>query len=358
MDELTGSHDPLRYSYSELAGLFRRLYGKGSGCAGALFETVYRRGHTNVAGHPRYQANPALARRVARDFRLRLPRLSALLEDGPVRKLRLRLADGQQIESVLLPMRNHLTLCLSSQAGCGRGCAFCETARLGLRRNLHAGEIVAQVMAARFLLSAPVTNLVFMGMGEPLDNLEEVLRAVRIAGDPRGLAISRSDICLSTCGQADGIRRLARLAERDRERGGDLRALRLAVSLNAPNDAIRSSLMPVNRQYPMEALKEALREWKRVCARDSLSVEYVLIAGVNDRREHARQLAAWLRELDTAVHLIPCNPRRGAPFARPAPERVAEFFRWLAEEEGQFCLVRAGRGERILAGCGQLGGGR
>ena len=115
--------------------------------------------------------------------------------------------------------------------------------------------------------------------------------------------------------------------------------------------------MPVNRRWPLAELKGALRAWKRVCARDSLSVEYVLLAGVNDRREHALALASWLRELDTAVHLIPCNPRVGSPFARPSGRAVADFFGWLVGA-GQFTLVRAGRGERILAGCGQLGARR
>lgn len=351
--------DPLQFTRERLADRFRLLYGKGSGYAGALFETVHRGGGTDVSAHPRFRANPALARRVAEDFRLALPEVVEQLADGEVRKLRLRLADGEAVESVLLPMRRHLTLCLSSQAGCARGCLYCETGQGGLSRSLDTGEIVAQLLVARFGLGRPVGNLVFMGMGEPLDNLEAVLPAIDIFRDPRGPDIATSDICLSTCGQADGIRRLAQAAAAERGRPGAraLHALRLAVSLNAPDDGLRSSLMPVNRRWPLAELKEALRAWKRVCARDSLSVEYVLLAGVNDRREHALALASWLRELDTAVHLIPCNPRGGSPFARPSGRAVADFFGWLVGA-GQFTLVRAGRGERILAGCGQLGARR
>lgn len=232
------------------------------------------------------------------------------------------------------------------------GCAFCETAQMGYLRSLDAGEIVAQVMVARHVLGEPIANLVFMGMGEPMDNLDNVVRAVRILSDQRGLDIAQSAITVSTVGHVDGIRRLAALAAEPPPAG--LSRLRLAVSLNAPNDSIRSALMPINRQWNMAKLKEALMDFPLARKGDFLFMEYVLLEGVNDRREHALEVAEYLRGLKACVNLIPYNPRLDSPFSRPGREGVARFYHWLMEA-GQYCRVRGTKGDDAMAACGQLG---
>jgi 23S rRNA (adenine2503-C2)-methyltransferase len=268
--------------------------------------------------------------------------------DGELIKFVQGTADGLEIESVVVPMRRAArawkSLCVSSQVGCGRGCAFCETARLGLVRQLSAGEIVGQVVAAKREFQAEIRNVVFMGMGEPLDNFDEVVQAVRVLSDRSGPSIGKSQICISTAGRAEGIRRLAALG---------WRRLNLAISLNAPNDEIRSRIMPINRSEPMAVLREALLAYPlRSC--QFFMIEYVLIPGVNDGREHALEVAEYLRPVKCCVNVIPYNPRPDSPFGAPTEEGVQQFLGWL-QEAGQFCKRRVTKGREHMAACGQLG---
>ncbi len=273
------------------------------------------------------------------------------VRDGDLTKFAQRTRDGYEIESVVVPMRGRhrswYAVCLSTQVGCAMGCVFCETAQIGFRRNLTAGEIVGQVVAARRLLGPRadgLRNVVFMGMGEPFNNFDSVIQAVRVLCDSCGLSIGKPRITISTAGRTEGIRRL-----------GELRWLRLnlAVSLNAPNDDIRSRLMPINRAEPMAALRQALIDYpRRNCG--FIMVEYVLIPGVNDAREHALELAAYLKPIPCCVNVIPYNPRRESPWPAPAEEAVARFLGWL-EEAGQFCKRRITKGRDHMAACGQLG---
>jgi 23S rRNA (adenine2503-C2)-methyltransferase len=249
-------------------------------------------------------------------------------------------------------MRQYKSLCVSSQVGCKMGCTFCETAQMGYLRSLTAGEIVAQVMVARFVLGEPVENIVFMGMGEPMDNLDHVLQAIRILSDQRGLDIAQSSITVSTVGHVDGLRRFARLAAEPPPAG--FSRVRLAVSLNAPNDAIRSRIMPVNRSWNLADLKAALQEVPLHRKGDFLFMEYVLIPGVNDGREHALEVAEYLRGLKACVNLIPYNPRHESPYDRPVPAAVAAFYHWLMDA-GQYCRIRGTKGQGSMAACGQLG---
>jgi 23S rRNA (adenine2503-C2)-methyltransferase len=189
-------------------------------------------------------------------------------------------------------------------------------------------------------------------MGEPMDNLDNVLQAVRILSDQRGLNIGQSSITVSTVGHVDGIRRLAALAAQPPPQG--FSRLRLAVSLNAPNDAIRSRIMPVNRQWPLAELKRALLDFPLARKGDFIFMEYVLIAGVNDTQEHALEVAEYLKGLKACVNLIPYNPRLDSPFARPDKAGTARFFHWLMEA-GQYCRVRGTKGVDSMAACGQLG---
>jgi 23S rRNA (adenine2503-C2)-methyltransferase len=270
------------------------------------------------------------------------------VEDGELTKFVQRTPDGLEIESVLVPMygryRSWKTLCVSSQIGCARGCAFCETAQLGLLRHLSPGEIVGQVVAAQRDFGGAVRNVVFMGMGEPLDNFDAVVQAIRVLTDHDGLSIAKERVTVSTAGRADGIRRLAALR---------WRRLNLAVSLNAPNDEIRARIMPINCAVPMAKLREALLEYPlRKC--QFFMIEYVLLPGLNDAREHADELVAYLRPLKCVVNVIPHNPRPGSPWLAPSEESVVQFMAWL-EQAGQMCKRRITKGRDHMAACGQLG---
>jgi 23S rRNA (adenine2503-C2)-methyltransferase len=270
------------------------------------------------------------------------------LRDGELVKFVQLAADGLETESVIIPMeragRPWKTLCVSSQVGCAMGCTFCETAQLGRLRSLTAAEIVGQVVAARRVFQAPIQNVVFMGMGEPFDNFDHVIQAVRVLSDPAGLAIAKERITISTVGRVDGIRRLRALG---------WRRINLAVSLNAPNDEIRSKIMPINRAEPMARLREALIEFPmRRCG--PIMLEYVLIPAVNDRREHALELAEFCRPIKGCVNVIPYNPRRDSPWPAPTPESVSQFVDWL-REAGQYCKQRMTKGRQLMAACGQLG---
>ena len=294
------------------------------------------------------------------------PPISRTWIEGLTVKFALRFADGLESESVVIPMRHPggeitRTLCVSSQVGCAMGCRFCETAQMGLVRNLTAAEIVAQWRAARFdAPAAPdeargegakghrIRNLVFMGMGEPTENLDAVLQAIRILCDRNGPEMAVSKISVSTVGRLDGIRRLGEFI---REPG--YRGLGLAVSVNAPNDAVRSAIMPINRAEPMAALFEAMRDYpKRPSA--ALCIEYVLIPGVNDALEHCDEICAYVRDLRCSLNVIPYNPRRDSPWPAPDEATVDRFIR-RAVDNGQFVKRRGTKGRDVMGACGQLG---
>lgn len=329
---------------SELAHEMGERYGKGLFHAAALYREVFKKGNDAFWHAPDLQRSPALARELARDVRLPSCRI-VLRQDDEVIKLASALADGEIIESVLIPTRGRTTLCVSSQVGCAMGCRFCTTGRMGLKRNLSTEEIVWQVFAARFTLGRRVDNVVFMGMGEPLDNLEHCVQAVRVMSDQRGLNIPLSHITISTAGHVDGLRALAGLG---------LTKLRLAVSLNAADNNLRSALMPINRKYPLERLKEALRNFP-LPGDGVVFIEYVLLEGFNDSRQDALKLIQYFDGLPPVrVNLIPYNSGNLTRYSRPSAEAVKGFLEWLTEAR-VFVRVRQSRGESISAACGQLG---
>ncbi|WP_437726417.1 23S rRNA (adenine(2503)-C(2))-methyltransferase RlmN [Sorangium sp. So ce861] len=270
-------------------------------------------------------------------------------EDDTLR-LVLRARDGALIESVLIPGPARTTLCVSSQVGCARACAFCETGRLGLARQLAAGEIVDQVRIARALAlaggqarrGAPLRNLVFMGMGEPFDNLGEVLKAIRLLTDPRAFRFAPSHVTVSTVGVADKIEAFFREARAE-----------LAVSLNAPDDARRQAIMPVNARFSMAALKEALARSMPPGRR--VLFEYVLFDRFNDAPEDADLLAAYVAGLRCRVNVIPCNPGPDPALRPPSAERLDAFVARLSGH-GVTTLVRRPRGRDVGGACGQLAG--
>jgi 23S rRNA (adenine2503-C2)-methyltransferase len=264
--------------------------------------------------------------------------------DGTQRHL-LGLADGASVEAVTMPYEDRVTLCLSSQVGCRFACRFCQTGIMGLTRSLTTGEIVGQALRLRTELMAPdlPVNIVFMGQGEPLDNAEAVAQAITGLQDPVGPALSWRRITLSTVGVVSEIKRLAELGER---------RPRLAISLNATTDKVRSEIMPVNRKWPISELLSAIRSlpWR---ARERVTFEYVLLAGVNDRREDAARLGDLLRGLPAKVNLIPWNELPGLAYQRPSARAIEEF-RLQVLRSGLDALVRYSRGTDIAAACGQL----
>lgn len=263
--------------------------------------------------------------------------------DGTVKAV-FSLADGAEIESVGIPQGRRLTFCLSSQVGCALGCRFCATARLGFRRNLSAGELIAQVRGLAAWMQRPPTNLVFMGMGEPLQNLPALRSALALLTHPQALNWSPHKTTVSTSGWVPGLEALA---------AKPLPA-KLAFSLNAVSDDLRSRLMPVNRRYPLERVLAALRAYARRDPRE-IAVEYVLLAGTNDRPEDARRLGRLLRTLPVKINLIAWNPVPGLPFRTPGEDAIAAFRRELRSEH-HLVTQRLSRGAEIGAACGQLAG--
>jgi 23S rRNA (adenine2503-C2)-methyltransferase len=252
--------------------------------------------------------------------------------------------EGASVETVLIPTGTRSTVCVSSQSGCTRSCRFCATATLGFRRQLTAGEIVLQylVAASEARPRAPARNVVFMGMGEPMDNLDEVMAAVDRLLEPPLPRLGAAHVTVSTSGVLPGLRRFLREG-----RG------QLALSLNATTDAAREALMPHNRLWPIRALLEALREDQARGSGRRYFIEYVLWAGVNDSDDDAGRLAGLLRGLDAHVNLIPHNPFPGSSLRAPTADDVARF-RALLRAAGLRCLVRTPRGREIAAACGQL----
>ena len=274
--------------------------------------------------------------------------VSRVQPDGDVVKFCQRTPDGYEVESVIIPMgareNTWRTLCVSSQIGCVRGCTFCQTAQMGLIRNLTVDEILGQVRAARMHFGAEVRNVVFMGMGEPMDNFDAVLAAIIAMHEDRQHQIPRRRITVSTVGRCEGIRRLATYG---------WRRLNLAVSLNAPNDEIRSQIMPINRAEPMAMLREAIAAYP-VRAGGHVLIEYVMIRGLNDRPEHAMELVNYLRGLPTVVNLIPYNPREASPFEPPTEDALIDF-QTRVMNTGQLIFRRNTKGQAAMAACGQLG---
>jgi 23S rRNA (adenine2503-C2)-methyltransferase len=336
--------NPLGLTYRQFEDEFRRTYGRGQYHAAALYRAFYQSRYFDLDTLPAFQASPNLLEKIRRDFDFSgLSVAKCAVSDG-LTKLVFKLLDGLEIETVVIPMATHATVCISSQVGCRMACRFCRTGGMGLRRNLTTSEIVAQVHAARRLLGIEARNVVFMGMGEPLDNFDAVVRAIRIMEDQRGLNIAQRHMTLSTVGLPDGIDALGRL---------NWSRLRLALSLNAPNDAIRNALMPINHRFPMERLKAALHRYP-FGRGGAVFVEYVLIQGVNDRLEHARQLARYLEGVPVKLNLIAYNPGGDAAFEAPSLRTVDRFHRALVEM-GLFVRIRGSKGAGIRAACGQLG---
>jgi 23S rRNA (adenine2503-C2)-methyltransferase len=308
-----------------------------------LFAWIYRRGVTDIDAMTDLPRE--LRATLGSAFTLTTPAIvnRERSSDG-TEKFLLRLADGRQIESVFIPDTPSMTFCLSTQVGCAMACAFCLTGKMGLVRNLTAGEIVGQVrvLAHAVDLRDRAFNIVLMGMGEPLHNYDATMKALRMLADEHGFALPPRRVTLSTVGLLPALERLAR----------EPIMPNLAISLHAPTDVLRGDLVPLNKKY---GIAEVINVCKRfpVRKRSRITFEYVLLAGVNDRPEDARQLAKLLAGVKSKVNLIPLNAAPGIPFERPSDAAIDRFAKVLAER-GVTVSVRKSRGRDIRAACGQL----
>ena len=267
---------------------------------------------------------------------------SLVSHDGSV-KSGLKLEDGSVIESVLIPDKKKRTLCVSSQVGCRRACAFCATGKMGLSRSLSAHEIIGQIiLASQACKPERLSNIVFMGMGEPLDNLQEVLQALTVMQAPESLAFSPRRTTISTCGVVPGIKKLADCGVK----------AKLAVSLNSAVNEKRSQIMPINKKYPLNELKQALLYY----ARNStfrITFEYILIPGFNMGKEDLGALRKFVGDLPSKINFIPYNPVPGLPYNKPTEQEIESFMQ-QASSLPQAIMLRRSRGADVFGACGQL----
>lgn len=335
----------LEYTHDQFVHVFGQRYDKGRHYSSAVYRQVMKTGNATVDRLDAFAHFPELARQVQNDLVFSTGHMVKRASDGGVIKFVTRLVDDLDIESVVIPMFKRHTLCVSSQVGCRMGCRFCRTGTMGLIRNLTPGEIVGQVVSARHRLGIDIRNVVFMGMGEPLDNVDNVVQAIRVLSDQRGLNIARRYITISTVGLTSGIDRLARILTVP---------VNLAVSLNAPTDEIRSLIMPINQANPMAALKSSLMRYP-LAKKSGFFIEYVLIQGLNDRKRDARDLRQYLSPMKVKLNLIPYNPAPGCEWKPPSAHAYERFHAWLVAQK-VFVRRRIEKGGRIMAACGQLGG--
>ena len=308
-----------------------------------VFAGVYRKGKTDFMNFTELPLE--LRKRLSEEWVIYPLQFEQALSsvDGTTKYL-FKLQDGNFVETVLIPAGDRKTACLSTQVGCKYRCAFCASGLSGFKRNLTTGEIIGQILALKYGQGQALTNLVFMGMGEPLDNLENVLKAIRILNDKQGLAFGARRITVSTAGHIPGIRELKNF---------DLQ-INLSISIHSPYDSQRSTLMPINRKYPLEELLAAAEDYLKMGGRQ-LTLEYVLIKNLNDGLYEAEGLGAIARRLRAKVNLIAYSPVPNLPFERPGSKELAQFRKWL-EERGVRVTVRQSKGIDIAAACGQLAG--
>ena len=285
----------------------------------------------------------SLRERLANDYYIgRLKVLSRTSGTDGTTKLLLGLEDSESIEAVYIPEGSRRTVCVSTQVGCPLKCVFCASGRIGFKRNLLSWEIADQVLLIKEVLGIEVSNVVFMGIGEPLLNLVEVMRAFQLLNSDHALNIGARHITVSTAGIVEGIEELARSSWR----------VKLAISLNATTDTLRDQIMPINREYPLKRLLEAIRFYVRT-REVRATFEYILIEGVNDRTADARRLVKLLAGIPSKLNLIPLNEIPGLAYRRPTEARVLDFYEKLKDQPIPV-MLRKSKGAEIMAGCGQL----
>lgn len=331
-------------TYSDLTEILNQRYGKGDYHSTALLREIIKNGNADFENAEEFRNSKALAANIKKDISIPVPLVSKSISEGKTIKFICRFDDGLESESVIIPMKTHNTLCVSSQIGCKMGCVFCETGKMGFKRDLSVAEIVSQVYCARFVLKKKIKNLVFMGMGEPFDNFNNLIKAIKVLNEQRGFDFAHRHITISTSGLVDGIKKLSRL---------NWGKINLAISLNAPNDKIRSKLMPVNKKYPMAVLKNAMKDYP-LRKKGAFFIEYILIRGINDSREDAAAIADYLKDFHVKLNLIPLNETSWFHVKGTRDDEIHRFANFL-EEHGLFVVKRWRRGDTLAAACGQLG---
>jgi 23S rRNA (adenine2503-C2)-methyltransferase len=334
------------YSLAELEALLRSL-GEPAFRAKQIYEWIWK--HKKFSFEEMTNVSKDLRQKLSADYAIVAPKIvhTEQSEDG-TRKFLLALEDGKTVETVWIPREDQgrVTVCISTQVGCKMGCKFCLTAQQKTERNLSAGEIAGQILVLPE--NEKVTNVVVMGMGEPFDNYDNLMGGLSILQDPTAMGLGSARITVSTSGLVPAIHRFARESK-----------CRLAVSLNAPNDKVRSEIMPINKAYPLAVLLGALKEisgrnYPRLRKKDfQVTFEYILMENLNDSVEDARELVRITRGLPCKINLLLYNENPNTPFKRPATERVAAFQEVLSRA-GLLNFVRRSRGRDISAACGQL----
>ena len=305
-----------------------------------VFEWLYQKREENIANFSNIKKE--IRDKLQQDFKTDLPKIIKRETDVDVDKFLFLLHDGEKIEAVLMRHDYGLSVCVSSQVGCNMGCKFCESGRLKKVRNLSTDEMVGQILVIEKVMKERIRSVVIMGIGEPLDNYENVLDFIKIINHPKGIAIGARHITLSTCGIIPKIQLLSELPLQ----------INLAISLHAPNDELRNKLMPINKAYPLPKLIEAVKEYSKKTNR-RVTIEYILLKNVNDSVYHAHELASLLRGMNVYVNLIPYNETKPIEFKKSEKKNIDLFYQTLKEEKINV-TVRREFGSKISAACGQL----
>lgn len=335
----------LESTFKDITRFLTVNYSKSQFHAAILCREIFQKQNPDVSKIPELITSGSLLSRLTNDIHLNPGIVSNTVTDGEVYKFITSLSDGCEIESVLVPMKDYVTLCISSQVGCALGCIFCETGRKGFLRNLSVEEIVGQLYNAKLILKKGyIKNIVFMGMGEPLENTDNVIQAVKVFSDQRCFNIPRKNMTLSTVGIPHKLIRF----------GESLCPMpNLAISLNAANDHTRSRIMPVSRTYDLQSLKSALLSLP-LRRKKIILFGYVLMKDLNDSYADAQQLIQFLKPFNARVNLIPYNKNTCEGILCPEENKILQFRDWLVAG-GLFVRKRTARGDNLAAGCGQLG---
>ena len=316
-----------------------------------IIKWVHQRGISDISAMT--DLSKDLREKLKKNCEIRIPEVvyEKLSKDG-TKKWVIKVGEKDLIEMVLIPEKNRATLCVSSKVGCAVDCSFCATGKQGFSRNLDLDEIIGQVWVAANSFGLPrepnsrhITNVVMMGMGEPLLNFEPVVNAMNLMTDDNAYGLSKRKVTLSTSGIVPKIDDLGKVTD-----------IALTISLHAPNDELRNELVPINKKYPIQELLDSVKRYVNSCDDKRVTtIEYILIDGINDELFHAEELAELLKQLPSKINLIPFNSFEGSDYLKPSGNRVKRFQKYL-QDEGYVTTIRSTRGEDIMAACGQLVG--
>ena len=316
-----------------------------------IIKWIHQRGVSDISQMT--DLSKVLRQRLEETCEIKVPKVlyEKLSKDG-TKKWAIKVGEKDLIEMVLIPENNRATLCVSSQVGCAVDCSFCATGKQGFSRNLELDEIIGQVWVAANSFGLPrepnsrhISNVVMMGMGEPLLNFEPVVNAMDLMTDDHAYGLSKRKVTLSTSGIVPRIDALSKVSD-----------VALTISLHAPNDELRNELVPINKKYPIQELLDSVKRYVDSCNdRRITTIEYILIDGINDELSHAHELAELLRQLPSKINLIPFNAFEGSDYLKPSGNRVKRFQKYL-QDEGYVTTIRSTRGDDIMAACGQLVG--